>query len=99
MPNEPLQANGLEASAPDTAAGRRAAAWTRATVRAGQILVGGDGLLLEGQTLYAMRNSAKTLVTLRLAPTSPRGASSPRRATRTSISPPPSRGRATASWS
>ncbi|CAA9584853.1 MAG: hypothetical protein AVDCRST_MAG88-3797, partial [uncultured Thermomicrobiales bacterium] len=32
-------------------------------------------------------------------PTSPPGVLSPRRATRTSISPPPLRGRATASWS
>ncbi len=34
----------------------------------GATLMGGDGLLLDGQTLHVMRNSAKTLVTLRLAP-------------------------------
>ena len=34
----------------------------------GDPLLGGDGLLLDGQTLWVMRNSAATLVTLRLAP-------------------------------
>ncbi len=34
----------------------------------GATLMGGDGMLLDGQTLYVMRNAAKTLVTLRLAP-------------------------------
>jgi Cu-Zn family superoxide dismutase len=33
----------------------------------GQSLVGGDGLLLDGQTLWVMRNAAATLVTLRLS--------------------------------
>jgi hypothetical protein len=34
----------------------------------GQTLMGGDGLLLDGQTLWVMRNAAATLVTLRLSP-------------------------------
>ncbi|MGN6676066.1 MAG: hypothetical protein ACTHMA_22455, partial [Thermomicrobiales bacterium] len=33
----------------------------------GAALTGGDGLLLEGQTLYVMRNAATRLVTLHLA--------------------------------
>ena len=34
----------------------------------GATLMGGDGMLLDGQTLYVMRNAAEALVTLRLAP-------------------------------
>ena len=34
----------------------------------GQTLMGGDGLLLDGQILWVMRNAAATLVTLRLSP-------------------------------
>ena len=34
----------------------------------GEPLTGGDGLLLDGQTLWVMRNAAATLVTLRLTP-------------------------------
>ncbi len=34
----------------------------------GEPLLGGDGVLLDGQTLWVMRNAVATLVTLRLAP-------------------------------
>ena len=34
----------------------------------GEPLLGGDGLLLDGQTLWVMRNAVATLVTLRLTP-------------------------------
>ena len=42
--------------------------WVTEIDLGGQTLMGGDGILLDGQTLWVMRNAANTLVTLRLAP-------------------------------